>query len=44
MNDDNFFEQVLAVARQIPYGRVTNYGAMPSGSGLFRDPQTLAID
>jgi hypothetical protein len=26
-DDDSFFEQALAVEKQIPYGRVTNYGA-----------------
>lgn len=26
--NDNFFEKVYAVARQIPYGRVTSYGAI----------------
>ncbi len=26
--EDNFFEQVYAVARQIPRGRVTSYGAI----------------
>ncbi|MDR3181092.1 MAG: MGMT family protein [Prevotellaceae bacterium] len=33
MNDDNFFGQVLAVAKQIPYGRVTNYGAIARALG-----------
>ena len=28
MKDDSFFERVYAVARQIPYGRVTSYGAI----------------
>ena len=27
-DNDNFFERVYAVARQIPYGRVTSYGAI----------------
>ena len=26
--NDNFFERVYAVARQIPYGKVTSYGAI----------------
>lgn len=26
--EDNFFEQVYAIARQIPKGRVTSYGAI----------------
>ncbi|MBW4359192.1 MGMT family protein [Flavobacterium taihuense] len=25
---DNFFERVYAIARQIPYGKVTSYGAI----------------
>ena len=28
MNDNSFFEKVYEVARQIPYGRVTSYGAI----------------
>ena len=28
MNEDNFFERVFEVVRQIPYGRVTSYGAI----------------
>ncbi|UQD55803.1 MGMT family protein [Flavobacterium sp. K5-23] len=28
MSNDNFFERVYAVARQIPYGKVTSYGAI----------------
>jgi methylated-DNA-protein-cysteine methyltransferase-like protein len=28
MSDDNFFERVYAVVRQIPYGKVTSYGAI----------------
>ena len=28
MKDDSFFEKVYDVARQIPYGRVTSYGAI----------------
>ena len=26
--NDNFFEKVYAIARQIPYGKVTSYGAI----------------
>ena len=33
MKDEDFFKQVLAVARQIPYGRVTNYGAIARALG-----------
>ena len=28
MNDQNFFQKVYDVTRQIPYGRVTTYGAI----------------
>lgn len=31
--DDNFFQQVYEVARQIPKGRVTSYGAIASCLG-----------
>ena len=27
-NSDNFFDKVHAVARQIPYGKITTYGAI----------------
>ncbi len=27
-NNDNFFERVYQVARRIPYGKVTSYGAI----------------
>ena len=27
-NNENFFERVYEVARQIPYGKVTSYGAI----------------
>jgi methylated-DNA-protein-cysteine methyltransferase related protein len=32
-NDSNFFELVHEVARQIPYGRVTSYGAIAACLG-----------
>ncbi len=32
-NDDNFFDLVLEVARQIPRGRVTSYGAIAACIG-----------
>ncbi len=32
-NNDTFFENVYAVVRQIPYGRVTSYGAIASFLG-----------
>ena len=31
--DENFFEQVFEVARQIPKGRVTSYGAIAAALG-----------
>lgn len=33
MNTDNFFEQVYAVVREIPEGRVTSYGAIARALG-----------
>jgi methylated-DNA-protein-cysteine methyltransferase-like protein len=31
--NDNFFERVYVIARQIPYGRVTSYGAIAKALG-----------
>ena len=31
---DNFFEKVYAIARQIPYGKVTSYGAIAKAVGF----------
>ena len=36
MSNDNFFERVYAVARLIPYGRVTSYGAIAKALGTAR--------
>jgi len=33
MNEDNFFEKVYAIAREIPPGRVTTYGAIAEALG-----------
>ncbi|PRY53946.1 methylated-DNA-protein-cysteine methyltransferase-like protein [Arcticibacter pallidicorallinus] len=33
MNDENFFEKVYAIAREIPPGRVTTYGAIAEALG-----------
>lgn len=33
MNDDNFFEKVYAIAREVPPGRVTTYGAIAEALG-----------
>lgn len=32
-NTENFFERVYEIARQIPYGRVTSYGAIAKALG-----------
>lgn len=36
MADDNFFEKVYVIARQIPFGRVTSYGAIAKSIGAAR--------
>ncbi len=33
MQDDNFFDRVYAVARRIPYGKVTSFGAIANFLG-----------
>lgn len=33
LNEGNFFEKVYAVVREIPYGRVTSYGAIAAYLG-----------
>ena len=35
-NNENFFERVYEVARQIPYGKVTSYGAIAKALGAAR--------
>lgn len=37
----NFFERVYAVVRQIPYGRVTSYGAIASYLGAARSARMV---
>lgn len=37
----NFFESVHKVARQIPYGRVTSYGAIARFLGATRSARTV---
>jgi methylated-DNA-protein-cysteine methyltransferase-like protein len=32
--NENFFQKVYAIARQIPYGRVTSYGAIAKHLGV----------
>ncbi|MEW5676832.1 MGMT family protein [Flavobacterium enshiense] len=37
----NFFERVYDVARQIPYGRVTSYGAIAKALGAARSARMV---
>ena len=37
----NFFERVYAVVRQIPYGRVTSYGAIAKAIGTGRSARMV---
>lgn len=39
--DDNFFEQVYAIARQIPKGRVTSYGAIAKCIGTGKSARMV---
>ncbi|WP_369752984.1 MGMT family protein [Flavobacterium sp. WC2409] len=41
MSNDNFFERVYAVARLIPYGRVTSYGAIAKALGTARSARMV---
>lgn len=41
MAEDNFFEKVYAVARQIPYGKVTSYGAIAKALGTARSARMV---
>ena len=38
---DNFFERVYAVAKQIPYGKVTSYGAIAKVLGAARSARMV---
>ena len=40
-NSDNFFERVYAIARQIPYGKVTSYGAIAKVLGAARSARMV---
>jgi len=40
-NNDNFFERVYEVARQIPYGRVTSYGAIAKHLGASKSARMV---
>ncbi|WP_348824051.1 MGMT family protein [Flavobacterium aestuarii] len=39
--DDNFFERVYRVVRQIPYGKVTSYGAIAKVLGAARSARMV---
>lgn len=41
MSNDNFFERVYFVARQIPYGKVTSYGAIAKALGAARSARMV---
>jgi methylated-DNA-protein-cysteine methyltransferase-like protein len=41
MSNENFFERVYAVAREIPYGRVTSYGAIAKALGTARSARMV---
>ncbi|SEF47776.1 MGMT family protein [Flavobacterium urumqiense] len=41
MSEDNFFERVYAIARQIPYGKVTSYGAIAKALGTARSARMV---
>src|SRR5690606_33494152 len=38
---ENFFERVYAIARQIPHGRVTSYGAIAKALGTARSARMV---
>ncbi len=40
-DSDNFFERVYTVARQIPYGKVTSYGAIAKALGTGRSARMV---
>ncbi|MBG7612118.1 MGMT family protein [Polaribacter sp. BAL334] len=39
--NDNFFEKVYEIARQIPYGKVTSYGAIAEFLGAKRSARMV---
>lgn len=41
MSEDNFFERVYAIAKQIPYGKVTSYGAIAKALGATRSARMV---
>ena len=40
-NNENFFERVYEFARQIPYGKVTSYGAIAKALGAARSARMV---
>ena len=40
-NNDNFFERVYEIARQIPEGKVTSYGAIANALGAARSARMV---
>ena len=40
-DEDNFFERVYKVARKIPYGRVTSYGAIAKHLGAAKSARMV---
>ena len=41
MTEPNFFERVYTLARQIPYGKVTTYGAIAKALGTARSARMV---
>ncbi|TDE05891.1 MGMT family protein [Flavobacterium sandaracinum] len=41
MANDNFFERVYFIVRQIPYGKVTSYGAIAKALGTARSARMV---
>ncbi|THV61608.1 MGMT family protein [Flagellimonas alvinocaridis] len=41
MEEENFFDKVYEVAQQIPYGRVTSYGAIAKYLGATRSARMV---
>lgn len=39
--NDNFFERVYTIARQIPYGKVTSYGSIAKALGTARSARMV---
>ena len=40
-SNDNFFERVYGIARQIPYGKITSYGAIAKVLGSARSARMV---